>query len=99
MKNNANRAASTNGQGAFIEGTGCFPGYAWSSASTYHITKRAEVFARLVTCLTGNMPPRILTTNSFTRTALSRLTERLDDENAYHRTAAGNLAGVRVRLD
>jgi outer membrane receptor protein involved in Fe transport len=51
-ENNANRAGGTNGEGAFITGTGWLPGYAVVNLqSTYHITRRAEVFAHLVNLL------------------------------------------------
>jgi len=66
-ENNANRAGGTNGQGAFIEGTGWIPGYAVINLqSTYHISKRAEVFARIVNLLNKEYSTAgFLTTNSF----------------------------------
>jgi outer membrane receptor protein involved in Fe transport len=48
-ENNANQAGGTNGEGAFVSGTGWIPGYAVVNLqSTYHVTKRAEIFARLI---------------------------------------------------
>jgi outer membrane receptor protein involved in Fe transport len=48
-ENNANQAGGTNGEGAYVSGTGWIPGYTVVNLqSTYHITKRAEVFARLI---------------------------------------------------
>jgi outer membrane receptor protein involved in Fe transport len=48
-ENNANQAGGTNGEGAYISGSGWIPGYAVVNLqSTYHITKHAEIFARLV---------------------------------------------------
>jgi outer membrane receptor protein involved in Fe transport len=48
-ENNANQAGATNGQGAYIAGTGWIPGYTVINLqSTYHVTKHAEIFARLV---------------------------------------------------
>jgi outer membrane receptor protein involved in Fe transport len=48
-ENNANQAGGTNGNGAHIAGTGWIPGYAVVDLqSTCHITKNAEIFARLV---------------------------------------------------
>jgi outer membrane receptor protein involved in Fe transport len=47
-ENNANQAGGTNGEGAYTSGTGWIPGYAVVNLqSTYHATKRAEIFARL----------------------------------------------------
>jgi outer membrane receptor protein involved in Fe transport len=48
-ENNANQVGATNGEGAYVSGTGWIPGYAVVSLqSTYHVTKRAEIFARLI---------------------------------------------------
>jgi outer membrane receptor protein involved in Fe transport len=48
-ENNANQAGGTNGAGAYVQGSGWIPGYTVVNLqSTYHITKHAEVFARLV---------------------------------------------------
>jgi outer membrane receptor protein involved in Fe transport len=48
-ENNANQAGGTNGEGAYIAGSGWIPGYTVVNLqTTYHITKHAEVFARLI---------------------------------------------------
>jgi outer membrane receptor protein involved in Fe transport len=48
-ENNANQAGGTNGEGAYVSGTGWIPGYAVVNLqSTYHMTRRAEIFARLI---------------------------------------------------
>jgi outer membrane receptor protein involved in Fe transport len=48
-ENNANQAGGTNGEGAYISGSGWIPGYAVVNLqSTYHVTKHAEFFARLI---------------------------------------------------
>jgi len=48
-ENNANQAGGTNGEGAYVSGSGWIPGYAVVNLqSTYHITKHAEIFARLI---------------------------------------------------
>jgi outer membrane receptor protein involved in Fe transport len=48
-ENNANRAGGTNGEGAYVSGSGWIPGYTVVNLqSTYHITKHAEIFARLI---------------------------------------------------
>ena len=48
-ENNANQAGGTNGEGAYISGTGWIPGYTVVNLqSSYHLTKHAELFARLI---------------------------------------------------
>jgi outer membrane receptor protein involved in Fe transport len=48
-ENNANQAGGTNGAGAYVSGSGWISGYTVVNLqSTYHITKRAELFARLI---------------------------------------------------
>ncbi len=48
-ENNANQAGGTNAAGAYIAGSGWIPGYTVVNLqSTYHVTKRAELFARLI---------------------------------------------------
>jgi outer membrane receptor protein involved in Fe transport len=48
-ENNANQAGGTNGEGAYISGTGWIPGYTVVNLqSTFHMTKHAEIFARLI---------------------------------------------------
>ena len=48
-ENNANQAGGTNALGEYVSGSGWISGYAVINLqSTYHITKRVQVFARLV---------------------------------------------------
>jgi outer membrane receptor protein involved in Fe transport len=48
-ENNANQAGGTNGEGAYVSGSGWIPGYTVVNLQgTYHITKHAEIFARLI---------------------------------------------------
>jgi outer membrane receptor protein involved in Fe transport len=48
-ENNANQAGATNGEGAYVSGSGWIPGYTVVNLqSNYHVTKRAEIFARLI---------------------------------------------------
>jgi len=48
-ENNANRGGGTNGEGAYISGSGWISGYTVVNLqSTYHMTKHAEIFARLI---------------------------------------------------
>lgn len=102
-ENNANRAGSTNGQGAFIEGTGWIPGYAvMNLQGTYHITKRAEVFARLVNVFDREYATAgFLTTNSFNANGSFRPDPNdWTNENAVSPAQPRAIwAGVRVRLD
>jgi outer membrane receptor protein involved in Fe transport len=102
-ENNANRAGSTNGQGAFIEGTGWLPGYAVVNLqSTYHITKRAEVFARLVNLFDREYATAgFLTTNAFNPNGSFRADPNdWTNENAVSPAQPRAIwAGVRVRLD
>ena len=47
-ENNANQAGGTNGKGAYVSGSGWISGYmAVNLQSTYHVTKHAQVFARV----------------------------------------------------
>ena len=102
-ENNANRAGSTNGQGTFIEGTGWLPGYAVVNLqSTYHITKRAEVFARLVNLFDREYATAgFLTTNAFNPNGSFRADPNdWTNENAESPAQPRAIwAGVRVRLD
>ena len=67
-ENNANQAGGTNGEGAYIEGSGSIPGYAVVNLqSTYRIGKRLEIFARLVNLFDKQYSTAgFLTSNSFT---------------------------------
>jgi outer membrane receptor protein involved in Fe transport len=66
-ENNANQAGGTNAEGAFISGTGWIPGYTVINLQgTYHVTKYAEVFARLVNVMNKEYATAgFLTSNSF----------------------------------
>ena len=47
-ENNANQIGGTNGAGVYVSGSGRIPGYTVVNLQgTYHMTKRAELFARL----------------------------------------------------
>ena len=47
-ENNANQAGGTNGEGEYVVGSGWIPGYAVVNLqSSYHVSKRLELFARL----------------------------------------------------
>jgi outer membrane receptor protein involved in Fe transport len=102
-ENNANRAGGTNAQGTYIEGTGWIPGYAvLNLQGTYHITKRAEVFARLVNVLNKEYSTAgFLTLNAFSPTG----SFRADPNDWTHENAVSPAqpraiwAGVRVHLN
>jgi outer membrane receptor protein involved in Fe transport len=48
-ENDADQAGGTNGEGAYVSGSGWIPGYAVVNLqSTYHVAKHAEIFARLI---------------------------------------------------
>ena len=66
-ENNANQAGGTNGTGAYVSGTGWIGGYTVIDLQgTYHLTKRAELFARVVNLLDHQYATAgFLTTNSF----------------------------------
>jgi len=66
-ENNANQAGVTNAGGAYISGTGWIPGYTVVNLqSTYHVTKRAEIFARLINLFDKQYATAgFLTTSSF----------------------------------
>jgi outer membrane receptor protein involved in Fe transport len=66
-ENNANQASGTNGEGAFIEGSGWIPGYAVVNLhGTYHVTKEIDVFARIVNLFDRKYSTAgFLTSNSF----------------------------------
>jgi outer membrane receptor protein involved in Fe transport len=66
-ENNANQAAGTNGAGAYISGTGWIPGYTVVNLqSSYHVTKHAEIFARLINLFDKQYATAgFLTTSSF----------------------------------
>jgi outer membrane receptor protein involved in Fe transport len=67
-ENNANQAGSTNGEGAYIEGSGWIAGYAVVNLhSTYRIGRHVAIFARLVNLFDKEYSTAgFLTSNSFT---------------------------------
>ena len=67
-ENNANQAGGTNVGGAYISGTGWIPGYTVVNLQgTYHVTKHAEIFARLVNLFDKQYATAgFLNTSSFT---------------------------------
>jgi outer membrane receptor protein involved in Fe transport len=101
-ENNANQAGGTNGEGAFIQGTGWIPGYAVVNLrSTYHVTKDFELFARLVNLFdkeyaTGGF----LTNNSFNPNGSFRANpDEWTNENAVSPGQPRAIwAGVRVNF-
>jgi outer membrane receptor protein involved in Fe transport len=101
-ENNANRAGGTNGQGAFIEGSGWIPGYAVVNLhSTYHVTKKFEVFARLVNAFNKEYSTAgFLTANSFNPNGSFRFNPNAwTNENAVSPAQPRAIwAGVRIRV-
>ena len=102
-ENNANQSGSTNGGGAFVEGTGWIPGYVVVNLqSTYHITKRAEVFARLVNLLNKEYSTAgFLTSNAFNANGSLRANPNdWTDENAVSPGQPRAIwAGVRINFN
>ncbi|HEX4242363.1 MAG TPA: TonB-dependent receptor [Steroidobacteraceae bacterium] len=66
-ENNANQAGGTNGEGAFIAGSGWLPGYAVVNLQgSYHLNKRLELFAHLANLFDKRYATAgFLTSNSF----------------------------------
>jgi len=102
-ENNANQAGGTNAEGAFVSGTGWIPGYAVINLQgTYHITKKAEVFARLVNVADKEYATAgFLTSNSFNANGTFRFDpSEWTNENAVSPAAPRALwVGVRFRWD
>ncbi|HEX4151565.1 MAG TPA: TonB-dependent receptor [Steroidobacteraceae bacterium] len=102
-ENNANQGGGTNATGAFIEGTGWISGYTVVNlTSTYHITKYADVFARVANLLDKQYATAgFLTTNSFNPNGTFRFNPAAwSNENAVSPAAPRAIwAGVRVRFD
>ncbi len=102
-ENNANQAGGMNGAGAYISGTGWIPGYTVVNLqSTYHVTKRAEIFARLVNLFDKQYATAgFLTTSSFEPNGAFIL----DPNNRSHENAVAPAApraiwvGMRVRWE
>jgi outer membrane receptor protein involved in Fe transport len=104
-ENNANQAGGTNVAGAFISptGTGWIPGYAVVNLhGTYHVTKHAEVFARLVNVTNREYSTAgFLTSNSFNPNGSYRFNQNdWTNENAVSPAQPRAIwAGVRVHFD
>ena len=66
-ENNANKAGETNGEGAFIAGSGWISGYAVLNLhGTYHIGKSTDAFIRVVNVFDKNYATAgFLTSNAF----------------------------------
>jgi outer membrane receptor protein involved in Fe transport len=102
-ENNANQAGGTNGGGAYISGTGWIPGYTVVNLqSTYHVTKHAEIFARLVNLFDKQYATAgFLNTSSFSPNG----TFIPDPNNQPHENAVAPAApraiwvGMRVRWE
>jgi len=102
-ENNANQAGGTNGGGAYISGTGWIPGYTVVNLQgTYHVTKHAEIFARLVNLFDKQYATAgFLNTSSFSPNG----TFIPDPNNRPHENAVAPAApraiwvGMRVRWE
>jgi outer membrane receptor protein involved in Fe transport len=102
-ENNANHAGGTNGAGASVSGTGWIPGYAVINLQgTYHITKYADIFARVVNLANKEYATAgFLTGNSFNPNGSFR-PDRTDwtNENAISPGQPRAIwAGVRIRFE
>jgi outer membrane receptor protein involved in Fe transport len=104
-ENNANQAGGTNGEGAFISplGTGWIPGYTVINLqSTYHVTKSAEIFARVVNVMNREYATAgFLTSNSFNPNGTFRPNpDTWTNENAVSPAQPRAIwAGVRIRFN
>jgi outer membrane receptor protein involved in Fe transport len=102
-ENNANQAGGTNGEGAFVSGSGWIPGYAAINLQgTYHLTKHAEVFARIVNVANKEYSTAgFLTSNSFNPNGTFRSDPAAwSNENAVSPAAPRAVwAGVRIHFD
>ncbi len=102
-ENNANQAGGTNGEGSYVSGSGRIPGYAVVNLqSTYHVSKRFELFARLANLFDKRYATAgFLTSNAFYPNGL--LIPNPDDwtnENAVSPGAPRAVwGGVRVRFE
>jgi outer membrane receptor protein involved in Fe transport len=101
-ENNANQAGGTNGQGAFIEGSGRIPGYAVVNLhGTCHVTKNVEMFARLVNVFDKEYSTAgFLTANAFNANGSFRFNPNAwTNENAVSPAQPRAIwAGVRIGL-
>jgi outer membrane receptor protein involved in Fe transport len=104
-ENNANEAGGTNATGAVISplGTGWLPGYAVVNLQgTYHVTKHAEVFARVANVLNREYATAgFLTSNSFNANGTFRPNPNdWTNENAVSPAAPRAIwAGVRINFN
>ena len=102
-ENNANQAGGTNGEGAFVSGTGWLPGYAVINLQgTYHVTKYADVFARIVNVANKEYATAgFLTSNSFNPNGTFRFDPAdWTNENAVSPAAPRAIwAGVRIHFN
>lgn len=102
-ENNANQAGGTNGEGAYISGTGWIPGYTVVNLQgAYHITKHAEIFARLINLFDKQYATAgFLTSSSFNPNGtFIPNPDNWPNENAVSPAAPRAIwAGVRIRLD
>jgi outer membrane receptor protein involved in Fe transport len=101
-ENNANQAGGTNGEGAYIEGSGWIAGYAAVNLqSTYRIGKHLEIFARVVNLFDKEYSTAgFLTSSSFTPSG-TFITDpgNWTNENALSPAAPrAAWAGVRIEL-
>jgi outer membrane receptor protein involved in Fe transport len=104
-ENNANQAGGTNAAGAYISplGTGWLPGYAvLNLQGTYHVTKNAEVFARVANVLNRDYATAgFLTSNSFNPNGTFRPNPNdWTNENAVSPAAPRAVwAGLRINFN
>jgi outer membrane receptor protein involved in Fe transport len=102
-ENNANQAGGINGEGAFVSGSGSLPGYAVINLQgTYHVTKYADVFARIINVANKEYATAgFLTSNSFNPNG----TFRFDPADWTHENAVAPAApraiwaGVRIHFN
>jgi outer membrane receptor protein involved in Fe transport len=102
-ENNANQAGGTNGQGAYISGSGWISGYTVVNLqSTYHVTKHAEIFARLINLFDKQYATAgFLTSSSFNPNgSFIANPNNWPNENAVAPAAPRAIwAGVRIRWE
>jgi outer membrane receptor protein involved in Fe transport len=102
-ENNANQAGGTNGEGAYVSGSGWIPGYAVVNLQgTYHLGKAIDVFARVVNLFDKQYATAgFLTSNTFNPDGSFRPDpDDRTNENAVSPGAPlGIWAGVRLHFD
>jgi outer membrane receptor protein involved in Fe transport len=102
-ENNANQAGGTNGAGAYISGSGWIPGYTVVNLqSTYHLTKHADIFARLINLFDKQYATAgFLTTSSFTPngTFIPDPNNRPNENAVAPAAPRGIWVGVRLRWE